>query len=114
MILLVEDDEGIRQVMSMVLDNLQLQYKALSNVKDSLAFLENESPSILLVDMLFEDGDAKPIVKLCKDRYPNCKSILYTAWNTADRLANELQVDHLIKKPCNIEEIEELLISLNT
>lgn len=112
MILLVEDDESTRQVICDFLDSLGIPYRAAADVEEGLALMRSMHPNILLTDLLLGGNyTSRPLIEECQKNYPHCKSILITASDKrrAEEAALGLKVDHLLLKPFNVDEFEQVI-----
>lgn len=111
MILLLEDDETLRDIIGMILTDLGFEYKTASTCAEAIGILRENSPVVLLTDMLLAEGDASEAVKFCQQKHAKCKTILLTAMQkrAADEVLITLKMDHLLMKPFDIGELDKLL-----
>ena len=67
-ILLVEDDEAIKDSLSVFLTKEGFNVLLASCVKEALSFLSKESIHLILLDLSLPDGNGFPICKLAKEK----------------------------------------------
>lgn len=66
-ICLLEDDEGIREIIEMILTDEQYEVYGFSNVKDFMAFEDKASQDLYLLDVRLPDGDGFNVCQTLKD-----------------------------------------------
>jgi CheY-like chemotaxis protein len=110
-ILILEDDQSIRETLGLVLDSLGYAHIEVSNAQDAIEVMRTHDPIVLIADLILSEGTASEAIAFCKATHQACRTILLTAAQRkmAEEAAKELQVDHLIMKPFNIEELQQLL-----
>ena len=103
-IYIVEDDDGIREMVSKVLEMANYQVFSFSNIRSAEDILETKVPDLLLLDVMLPDGNG---ISFC-DQIKNLEKtreipvILMSAHADLKR-AN--QADDFIAKPFDIDAI---------
>jgi two-component system chemotaxis response regulator CheY len=111
-VLVVEDDEGIRDMMEMVLDSEGYEVVSATNGIMALALLEEERPDLILLDMRMPGMDgwefARRYAELPDPRPP---IVVVTAAQDAARRATEIAAQGYLAKPFGIDELLEVIDS---
>jgi len=79
-VLIVEDDAVTRKSLCLAIESepaLKL-LAAFDSVKPSLAWLETQSPNVLMTDLGLPDGSGVEIIHACAQRYPETDSMVVT------------------------------------
>ncbi len=107
-ILIVDDDESVREMLAEFLGHLGYQSIVAPNGREALDLLERDHVSLVISDIKMPVMDGIEMVKQIKARYPDVEVILITgfrsdfSWNQAMKLG---ACDY-ITKPFNIDLIE--------
>jgi len=113
-ILLIDDDEWIRDSMSLFFESEGCNLKALESAGEGLKMLKNKNYDIIIVDYRLPDMDGLEFFKRIQESHPNAFKILITAYGSKELLseAKEMGVHDFIEKPFTSETIEESLSRL--
>lgn len=79
-VLIVEDDAVTRKTLCLAVESepsLRL-LAAFDSVKPALAWLENDSPDVLMTDLGLPDGSGLEIIQVCAQRHPNTDIMVVT------------------------------------
>lgn len=111
MIILVEDDEGLRLSMSDFLTYLNLEHRTATSNKEAILLLDQFCPAILLADFKLKGENSMAVIDHCKNHHKDCKVILFTAMKESDAkdIAHKINADALILKPFDINDLENTL-----
>ena len=105
-ILVVEDDEGIREMMEMVLDGEGYEVLTATNGIMALELLQEERPELILLDMKMPGMDgwefARRYAELPAPRPP---IVVVTAAQDASRRAAEIAAQGYLAKPFGIDDL---------
>lgn len=109
LVLLVDDDEEIRNIYKELLENIGLNTTHVGAAKEALRELtSNKRYSFLITDIAMPEMDGLELTKRVKKNYPDMRIIVMTGYsNQYDYLAvvNAGATD-FINKPFSIEELE--------
>ena len=110
-ILLIDDDEWIRDSMSLFFESEECNLLALETAEQGLKILKNEKYDIIIVDYRLPDMDGLDFFKRIQKFHPNAFKILITAYGSKELLskAREMGIHDFIEKPFTSEIIEESL-----
>ncbi|HKV85387.1 MAG TPA: response regulator [Ktedonobacterales bacterium] len=109
-VLIVEDDEDIREVIAISLGAEGFDVRLASNGQQALEEVERETPDVILLDMLM------PVMSgwEFKNRYflrpgPYAPIIVLTAAPDAARRAAEVNANDFIAKPFDLKKVTEIV-----
>lgn len=111
-ILLVEDDESIREILKLILENqspfFNLSVETASNGQEALDRLQEISPDIVLLDLTLPEGDGFEIFKKMKkfENFKDLPVIALTAHNLIDlkEEAKALGFAGYVTKPIDFDD----------
>ncbi len=109
-LLVVEDDESIRDMMEMVLDSEGYEVVTAADGSAALAYLDHERPDLILLDMKMPGMDgwefARHYATLPPPRPP---VIVITAAQDASRRAAEIGAQGYLAKPFGIDHLLQVV-----
>lgn len=92
-VLVVEDDAVTRRALCLAIEkepSLRLA-AALDCVQSALAWLENQSASILLVDLGLPDGSGIDVIRFCAGRHPDSSIMVITTSSDDDNVLASIE-----------------------
>ena len=106
-ILLIDDDPDVRTVMSILLKKEGYEVDTASRREEALAKLEEETPSVILLDVLLSGTDGR---ELCREIKANDKTrqipiIMFSGHPGAAVKFESYGADDFIAKPINAEDL---------
>ncbi|RBQ04248.1 response regulator [Pedobacter miscanthi] len=106
-ICLLEDDEGIREIIEMILTDEHYEVYGFSNVKDFMAFEDKGSQDLYLLDVRLPDGSG---LMVCDDLKNNesTKSIpimMMSAHASLNEMKHTCKAEEFIAKPFDIFDL---------
>jgi two-component system, NtrC family, nitrogen regulation response regulator GlnG len=106
-ILLVDDDEAIRTVVSEALRRDGHQVAAAASVAEQSTLLESFAPDVLITDVILPDGNGLDVVPDILKRYPGMPIIVLSAQNTLSTAvrATEQGAFEYLPKPFDLDEL---------
>jgi len=108
LVLLVDDDEGIREVLQEIIQLFGFSCKTAENAVDSLRILGKERFDLMITDIKMPSMDGMALLREAKRKYPDLDIIMITGFST-DYSFNDVVIagaSDIITKPINLEEIE--------
>jgi DNA-binding NtrC family response regulator len=112
--LLIDDDEWIRDSLSIFFEGEGCQIKALETAEEGLEALKKQSYDIIIVDYRLPGMDGLDFLKRIKDTTPSVMKILITAYGSENVVtdAKQMGIQDLIEKPFTTKTIEASLSRL--
>ena len=112
--LLIDDDEWIRDSLSIYFEAEGCHIKALETAEEGLEALKKHSYDIIIVDYRLPGMDGLDFLNRIKEFYPDAKKILITAYGNKALVSEALQlgIHDFIEKPFTTQSIERSLSKL--
>jgi two-component system nitrogen regulation response regulator GlnG len=106
-ILLVDDDEAIRTVVSEALRRDGHEVAAAASIAEQAILLENFAPNVLITDVILPDGNGLDAVPAILARWPDMPVIVLSAQNTLSTAvrATEQGAFEYLPKPFDLDEL---------
>ena len=113
-ILLVEDHQDTRRVLSVLLARSGHEILTAAGVGDALQLLANMRVNVLLSDLGLPDGDGLDLVVKAKTLQPKIRAVALTARGSKSDfdLGRKAGFDHYLTKPFDFHELRTLLALL--
>ena len=113
-ILLVDDEEGIRKVLSISLTDIGYRVLASENGEEALKLFKEMQPQIVLTDIKMPGMDGIELLKKIKAESPDTEVIMITGHGDMELAIQSLKFDatDFITKPINDEPLEIALKKL--
>ncbi len=111
-ILIVDDDEGIRRTLEMILAKKNYQPVSAPDGKTALALVEERFFNLALLDIRLPDLSGTDLLAQLKTRHPDLEALIITGHATLETAIHALShgAYHYFIKPINVDE---LLITLD-
>ena len=106
-ILIVDDDESVRRVMQMQLEEAGYNAVAASDGADALAKMEAANPFLLITDLKMPGMSGLDLLTTVKKRYPDTTVIIITAFGTVSTAVEAMKSGayDYITKPFDYEQL---------
>ena len=113
-ILLIDDDEWIRDSLSLFFESEGCHITALETAEEGMEELENHTYDIIIVDYKLPGMDGLEFLKLVKASHPHAMTMLTTAYGRKDIFlaARKIGIKDFIDKPFTTQTVEESLARL--
>ncbi|MCE2516536.1 MAG: ActR/PrrA/RegA family redox response regulator transcription factor [Alphaproteobacteria bacterium] len=111
-LLIVDDDAPLRGRLTRVMERRGFEVFDAEGVQDARTIIESQSLTHAVLDMKLEDGNGLDVVKIIKDKQPDCRIIMLTGFGniaTAVAAVKAGAVDYL-PKPADPEAIAAALL----
>ncbi len=110
---IIDDDPGIRRILSNIIDNYRLGYVVgeAEDGKNAIEEIEELMPDIALVDLLLPSVDGIDIVKEIKKRDSSTQFIMISEVTSKDMIADAYRsgIEYFINKPINVIEVVSII-----
>lgn len=106
-VLIIDDDEGIRDALQAILESSGYQVELADNEKKLLA--SRKKPSLILLDLFLSGRNGKKIAKNLKSRSDtkDIPIIILSAHPNASRELEGIKVDGFLAKPFEVDDLLE-------
>ncbi len=113
-ILLIEDDEDVRESLVSILEALGKQVITATNGEEGLRHLASSAPSepcLILVDLLMPVLNGRDFIQRLRAERPALGSpvVLMSANHNALEMVRSLQIHGLLMKPFTLEQLEDVV-----
>lgn len=110
-ILLIDDDEWIRDSMTICLGSEGYWFRAVETAEDGIAEMKRQSYDILLVDCKLPEMRGLEFLRRIQISYPDMFKMLISSYgdHETNHQAMEMGVRHVIEKPFNMSKIRDSL-----
>jgi DNA-binding response OmpR family regulator len=111
-VLLVDDDDAVRELMTVALERKGLDVVAAAGVAEALRHIATESFDVLITDLHMPDpGDGFTVVTAMRHSQPNALTLLVSGYPDVQSAmaAILLEADEIIVKPFEIGRLAELV-----
>lgn len=107
-ILVVEDDQKMRNALQMILSKEGYQVEALESAEEALERIRVRTYDLLISDIKLPGLDGMELLTAVRNFNPNTSIIMITAYATVDQavIAMKAGAEDYISKPFNLEEIK--------
>src|SRR6187399_693768 len=107
-ILIVDDEQSYRQLLSLVFEGDGHTIRTASNGREALTLLQNEPADVVISDVKMPDMDGIEMLRSVRQTLPDLGVILMTAFASVEtaREAFKLGADDFIQKPFDVEELK--------
>ncbi|WP_165305110.1 response regulator transcription factor [Pedobacter sp. SYP-B3415] len=107
-IFLLEDDPDISDILAYVLDNSGYRVKATARVSDFCSDIEEQSPDLIILDIMLPDGNGIDVCSKIKHekKWKNIPVIMMSAaYSAKDNICDQCGADGFISKPFDINQL---------
>jgi CheY-like chemotaxis protein len=111
-VLLVDDDDGVRAMMNVMLERKGFEVVAAGSVTEALRHIATESFDVLITDLHMPDpGDGFTVVTAMRHSQPKALTLLVSGYPDVQSAmaAILLEADEIIVKPFDVGELAELV-----
>jgi DNA-binding response OmpR family regulator len=110
--LLVDDDDGVRQVMTAVLERKGFEVIAVASVTDALRLITTEKFDVLITDLHMPNpGDGFTVISAMRHSQPNALTLLVSGYPDVQSAMSAilLEADEIMVKPFEVGRLAELV-----
>ncbi len=107
-ILIVDDEQSYRQLLSLVFESDGNKIRTAMNGRQALDLLQEEPADVIISDVKMPDMDGIELLRALRETQPDIGVILMTAFASVEtaREAFKLGADDFITKPFDVEELK--------
>jgi DNA-binding NtrC family response regulator len=107
-LLFVDDEEGIRQTLPLLLQQRGFDVRVAASVPEALSEMRAHKFDVLLSDLnIGEDGDGFTVIRAMRKAHPNCVAVLLTGYPGFESSLQALhdEVDDYFVKPADFDSL---------
>ncbi len=110
-ILVVDDEEGVRELCERVLKKKGYIVHLAENGAEALEILWNNKYNVAIVDLKMANVDGMEVLKAVKENYPETDVIIITGFGTIRSAVEAIQqgAANYLPKPFDIEELNGMI-----
>jgi DNA-binding NtrC family response regulator len=111
-VLVVDDNEGVRKSLTMVLRSYQFEVTSAANVGEALHLIDTQSFDVLLSDLHMPGaGDGFTVVSAMRHTNPNAVTLVFTGYPALKEAMDAilLQADEVLVKPMDVTAMVEII-----
>jgi len=107
-ILIVDDEQGMRQLLSLVFGRAGHQVRAAENGRRAVEMLRERAADLIVSDVRMPDMGGIELLRAARDLSPDVAVVMMTAFATVEtaREAFKLGADDFIQKPFDVDELK--------
>jgi two-component system response regulator PilR (NtrC family) len=107
-LLVVDDEQGMRQLLSLVFGRAGHAVRAAENGRRALALLREQSADLIVSDVRMPDMGGIELLREARELLPDVAVVMMTAFATVEtaREAFKLGADDFIQKPFDVDELK--------
>ncbi len=107
-LLLVDDDESVREMLSMLLENGGFEVETAANVNEALKLIASKTFDVLVTDLhMPSPGDGLTVTSAMRNSNPKAVTIIFSAYPEMKRATAAIlgQTDDILLKPTGVLEL---------
>jgi two-component system response regulator HydG len=114
LIVIVDDEQGILDVVSRVARRAGYDAMTYSNGRDAIAALQTTRADLVLVDLRMPEVGGLDVLRAIRDTNPRCQAVLMTGYASVDTAveAIKLGATDYLSKPLDFGRLEQLLANV--
>ncbi len=107
-LLIVDDEQSYRQLLSLVFDGDNHSIRTAMNGREAMELLRAEPADVIITDVKMPDMNGIELLRSARELLPDVGIVLMTAFATVEtaREAFKLGADDFIQKPFDVEELK--------
>ena len=107
-LLIVDDEQSYRQLLSLVFEGNGHTIRTASNGREAVEMLRQEPADLIISDVKMPDMDGIALLQAVREFLPDVAVVMMTAFASVEtaREAFKLGADDFIQKPFDVEELK--------
>ena len=112
-VLIVEDEGDMCLLLNIFLNGKEMELDHVKNLSAAEEYLENEQPSVIILDNKLPDGFGLDLIPFLKKKYPSIKIIMISGFDaSAKDVALESGADVFLEKPFTRDQLYQSIKGL--
>ena len=114
MLVVVDDEQGILDVVSRFARRTGFDVIACSGGRDAIAQMQTRRADVAMVDLRMPDIGGLDVIRAIRETDPNCQTVLMTGYATVDTAVEAIKLGAMdyLSKPLDFGRLEQLLSSI--
>ncbi|MCD6445973.1 response regulator [Candidatus Bathyarchaeota archaeon] len=110
-ILIVDDDENIRKVLTKILEDEGYLVEAVGTAKEAIKITKKKFYNLALIDIRLPDMEGVKLLTKIKDTVPKMRKIIITGYPTINNAIEAVNkgADAYILKPFNVDDVLKII-----
>ncbi len=112
-VLIIEDERDMCLLLNVLLSGKEMELDHVNSLLAADEYLQNEQPSVIILDNKLPDGYGVDFITYIKEKYPSIKIIMISGFDASVRdVALENGAEVYLEKPFTKEQIYESIMGL--
>lgn len=113
-LLIVDDNEGVRHLVSRWLERAGFLVQEASDGVEAMELVRRNPPDVILADIRMPKIDGIELARIVKSEFPQVKIILMTAYSSPQTIAQAKRegVDDYLEKPFTKDQVERMALDV--
>lgn len=113
-LLIVDDNEGVRHLVSRWLERAGFSVEQASDGFEALEKIKERVPDVVLADIRMPKMDGIELTRRIKQEWPSVKVVLMTAFSSPQTIARAKKegVDDYLEKPFTKDQVERITLGV--
>jgi len=112
-ILVVEDEGEMALLLNIILNETDFQLDYVNNLLSAEEYLQQQEPSIVLLDNKLPDGYGVDFISYMRKKYPSIKIVMISGFSSARDVALENGADKFFEKPFSRQQLCDSISELS-
>ncbi|MCK5450220.1 MAG: response regulator [Candidatus Omnitrophica bacterium] len=108
-IVIADDNQDLCMAITDVLQEVGHMVHAVNNGYELLSYLENNNPSIVILDLMMPEKDGISIISTIRHLVPHSRIIIYTGHQEYEHSVYARTADHFLVKGGNIDNLIDIV-----
>lgn len=109
-VLVVEDDQSVRETLGMVLESFEYGVRLVGCGKEALVQLEKEWPDVLLLDLTLDGMTGEELFEKIQNRFGRTPpTVVLSAVQHGEKRTEHMHGVHFLAKPYTLEQLNEVI-----
>jgi two-component system OmpR family response regulator len=112
-VLIIEDEGDMCLLLNILLNGKEMELDHVKNLSSAAEYLQNEQPSVVILDNKLPDGYGVDFIGYLKENYPSVKIIMISGFDgSAKDVALHNGADIFLKKPFTRDQLYQSIRGL--
>ena len=106
-VLVVDDDDGVREILAQMLQTSDYEVKALADGAQALEYLRTHSPALAFVDLVMPGVDGVEVLRAIREQRPETRTVVMSGCGLAAtrQALGSVEPQRLLAKPFGVMDV---------